>query len=383
MSQTEQKRNIILCAGGTGGHFFPAKALAEDLLSRGYHVHFFSDKRGEKYKDQLKPEIQFYVLSAGTLGGNPLKKIQGAFSLGLGLIQASILMQSIQPRVVIGFGGYPSFPGTFIAQLQKVPTILHEQNSVIGAANLKLAPKAFRIALSFPKTKGMEIGDEIRSVVTGNPVRQDICDLYNKAYNSADAEGRFKLFIIGGSLGAQSFSQIIPEAIKALPDADCARLDIVQQCRKDDVMGVQKAYDAMGVKAQVANFFGDVAQQLLQSHLVISRAGASTVAEIAAAGRPAIFVPYPHHKDEQQKNNARSVTDIGGGWLLEEGKDFTAEGLSTLVSDLIHNPKALAEASEIARSCGKPDAARKLGNLVHAVAQGWESNPNNAPQNAA
>lgn len=365
---------ILLSAGGTGGHVYPAIALSRDLVSRGYEVAFVTDQRGQKYQEAMG-DIPVHVISSGTLGAGIFGKLKGLISLGLGIMQARKLLETLKPSLVVGFGGYPSFPAVYIAQKKKIPTIIHEQNAIIGKANGMLAKKADRIALSAVKSQGLEEADAVRSIITGNPVRDDIADLYNKPYPALETDGPLNIFVLGGSLGASVFADVLPSALGKLSAAYRARLNIVQQCREEDLKTVKTAYEDAGIKARLGAFFDDVPAILASSHLIISRSGASTVAEVTAAGRPAIFVPYPHHSDQQQKINAEAVVDSGGAWLMSQN-GFTEDALNARLETFLQNPETLFRAAEAARSCGRPDAARRLGNLVTAIASGWDKQAN-------
>ncbi len=365
-----EERLILLSAGGTGGHMFPARALGEDLKSRGYTVEIATDNRGMKFA-QMFEGMPMHPLSAGTLGKGIWGKISGAAALGAGVVQAHALVNGLKPMVVVGFGGYPSIPAVYAAQRLKIPTIIHEQNAILGRANAALAPKAERIALSYPQGEGLQEADAVRAVITGNPVRPEIAALSHKPYPVLHPDDPLHIFVMGGSLGASVFSDVVPAALAGLPSALRSRLDIVQQCREDDLERTRKAYEEAGIKARLEPFFPDVPALLAWSHLVISRSGASTVAEVTAAGRPAIFVPYPHHADQQQKINADSVADVGGAWVMTEN-GFTEQALLARIETFLQNPKTLFRAAEAAQSCGKPDAARRLGNLVTAIASGWD-----------
>ncbi len=361
---------IILSTGGTGGHMSPARALGVDLLSRGYRVEVITDQRGMKYASMFEG-MKMHPVKAGTLGAGVLGKVKGISNLGIGVVQAATLVKSMNPSVVIGFGGYPSFPAVYAAQRQKIKTVIHEQNAILGRANALLASKAERIALSLPTVSGLDETDKIRTVMTGNPVRPEIADLYTRPYPNLEDDGDFRIFIMGGSQAASVFNHVVPEALSQLPSDYRARLHIVQQCREENLEATRKAYEQSNIKADLMPFIEDVASELDQAHLVIARSGAATVAEVATAGRPAIFVPYPHHKDQQQKMNAEVVADAGGAWVMTES-GFTAEALLARIETFLQNPQVLFKAAEKAQGCGKPDAARKLGNLVTAIASGWQ-----------
>jgi UDP-N-acetylglucosamine--N-acetylmuramyl-(pentapeptide) pyrophosphoryl-undecaprenol N-acetylglucosamine transferase len=367
---TNEAKLIILSAGGTGGHMFPAAALGRDLVSRGYRVAVVTDMRGTKFGN-IFGDLPVHVLKSGTLGAGVAGKVKGMANLGVGLVQAHGLLKKIKPDVVVGFGGYPSVPAVYVAQRRKIPTVIHEQNAILGQANAFLAPCADRIALSIQHSHGLDSADAARAVVTGNPVRDEIAALYTRPYPAPQMDGALRIFITGGSLGAQVFSKIVPPALARLSAAHRARLDITQQCRAEDIESVRAIYAAAGIKARLATFFTDVAAILADTHLVIARSGASTVAEVAAAGRPAIFVPAPYHADDQQKVNADSIADSGGAWVMTQS-GFTEEALLARVETFLQNPETLFRAAEAARGCGKPDAARRLGNVVTALASGWE-----------
>ncbi len=364
---------ILLSAGGTGGHMFPAEALAQDLLSRGYRVALASDVRGRRY-EPFAGGIPVHVLKSGSLGSGLFYKIKSAGSLLMGFFQARKLLSDLKPAVVVGFGGYPSVPAVYAAQGAKIPTILHEQNAVLGRANVFLAPKATRIAVAWAHVEGLEAADEARAVVTGNPVRPDIAGLYNKPYPTIERDGVLRIFVTGGSQGAAVFSEVLPRALSKLSPHHRARLEIIQQCRAEDLPEVQRIYNEAKIKCDLRPFFKDMSLQLERCHLFIGRSGAGTVSEVTTAGRPAIFVPYPHHADQQQKRNADSVADAGGAWVMTQN-GFTEEALLARLETFLQTPETLFRAAENSRSCGRPDAARKLGNLVMALASGWDKHP--------
>lgn len=352
---------------------FPAEALAKDLLDRGFQVSLATDARGQKYK--FADAVPVHVLKSGAMKSGILSKFKTAGALFVGYLQAKKLIDKIKPAVVVGFGGYPSFPAMYAAQKKNIPTVLHEQNAVLGRANSYLAPKTDRIALSWNDVGGMDESDAVRSVMTGNPVRPDIAALYNKAYPVLDQDGPLRIFVMGGSLGAHVFSEVLPLALGSLSAEHRARLEIVQQCREEDIENVRKAYEASDIQAELQTFFDDVSDRLEQCHLVIARSGAGTVSEVTTAGRPAIFVPYPHHADQQQKRNADAVADAGGAWVMTQN-GFTTEAVLARIETFLQNPETLFRAAENAHSCGRPDAARKLGNLVTALASGWDKADN-------
>lgn len=370
MSKEKNKKlKVLLSAGGTGGHMTPAQGLCSDLISRGYDVELVTDPRGLQFAP-LFGDIPVHQLPSGTLGAGIFGKVKGLSNLALGCIKAFALLRKVSPDIVAGFGGYPSVPAVYAAQKWRIPTVIHEQNAIIGKANLFLAPKAERIALSLPYITGLDEVDQLRTIVTGNPVRSEISDLYNKPYPVVEDGETMRVLVMGGSLGAKVFSDVVPQTLARLPAEYRGRLYVVQQCRSEYLDGVKKAYADAGIEAELAPFFDDVPSELAQAHLVIGRSGASTVAEVSVAGRPAIFVPYPHHKDQQQKMNADSVADQGGAWVMSES-GFTQDALLAKMETFFQDPQILFKVAENSRSCGKPDAARRLGNLITALAQGW------------
>ena len=365
-------KTIILSAGGTGGHVMPAQSLAQDLISRGYNVEVITDERGMKFAEHFGG-IPMHLIKAGTLGAGLKGKLKGVMDLSLGMLQARGILKKKKPAVVVGFGGYPSFPASYMAARIGIPLILHEQNAIIGKANAVLTKKAARIASSAPNLQGVDPDDIARVVYTGNPVRPEISALYTKPYPQLETDGTLRIFVMGGSLGATVFSKILPQALADLPSNYRARLHVVQQCRIDDLETVKALYEAAGIKADLSTFMNDVAAELAAAHLFIGRSGASTVAEVSVAGRPAIYVPYPHHKDQQQKMNANVIADAGGAWVMTED-GFTAKALLARIETFLQDPQILFTTAEKARGCGQPDAARKLGNLVTAIDSGWKLN---------
>ena len=355
-----QQRTILLSAGGTGGHLYPAEALAQELLRRGHRVVIVTDKRGHAFKS-LGDKVDIHVVSAATMSGGVVNKLRAVTRMGTGVVQAQRLLSKVKPDVVIGFGGYPSVPAVLAAQLTGVPTLLHEQNAVLGKANALLAGKARVIATALPGTKGMKDKDAQKIVTTGNPVRDAIVGVRDAAYPQDDS--RLNILITGGSQAAKVFSEIVPEAVALLPQDLRARLDIVQQCREDMIEVTQKAYAKTGVKAEVKAFFSDMAERLKACQLFIGRSGASTVAEVAAVGRPAIFVPYPGHADMQQLHNANVIATRGGGWVMLQ-QDFTAAALAQKLTDLMTTPAQLASAAAASKACGESHAAQKLADVV-------------------
>lgn len=365
MTQKEINKPIFLAAGGTGGHLFPAESLGMCLQEKGYDVHLVTDKRGINYDSQLSQVPTHQILSA-TIRPDLFGKLKTLLFLMIGLVQSFFLLLRYRPHIIIGFGGYPSFPVMKMGQLLGFKTIIHEQNGVLGVANKMLKKKATAIATSLPNIKNLSTQDKQKICMTGNPVRQAILDHAHKPYKAPKADGPFHLLVTGGSQGAHIFSEILPDAIAMLPKTLQRRLHIVQQCREEDIPQVRARYHDISVTVSLSSFVTNIAEEIANAHLIICRSGASTVAEIAVIGRPAIFVPLTVHKDQQQKINANALVDNDAGWLMiEDG--FTTEALSKQIETLMHVPEKLKTTAHNAKKCGHPDAAENLAKLVISV----------------
>jgi UDP-N-acetylglucosamine--N-acetylmuramyl-(pentapeptide) pyrophosphoryl-undecaprenol N-acetylglucosamine transferase len=349
----KQKTLIILAAGGTGGHVMPAAALARALVD--CRIEWITDARGMKFETHFGA-VPMHVFASGAPNN-----MRGIFNLGLGFIKSFLFLWRAKPVVVVGFGGYPSFMPVLAAQILGIPTIIHEQNAVLGLANKVLARRAKSIALSWPDTKGLREADKNKCIVTGNPVRAEIETLRDAPY--PETANILKIFITGGSLGAASFGKIIPAAFDGLSPENRARVEIIHQCRTEDINAARAVYDGAHMNVTLAPFFDDVAAIMEKSHLLIARSGASTVAEVTVAGRPAIFVPYPHHKDQQQKFNADYVARNGGAWVIEE-KDFTPEILRARIEEFLRDPAILPAAAANAKKCGNAGAVQGLCKIL-------------------
>lgn len=356
----------MLATGGTGGHVFPAEALAEVLLAGSHKIVLITDKRFANFKTGALSQVETRTIRTGTVAGSPAKKIFGVLGLIAGMAQAWKLLRRLKPSVVIGFGGYPSFPTLFAASLLGIPTIIHEQNSVLGRANRLLAGKVDSIATSFPTTLMMEEKDKEKITITGNPVRASIKALRNLPYSSLTQDGKVKILVTGGSQGATIFSQVVPAAIAALPENLRQRIRVDQQCREVDVAATREAYKELGINADVAAFFVDLPIRLAGAHLVIARSGASTIFELAVAGRPAILVPLPTSMDNHQYYNANAFEDVGGGWVMNQS-GFTAESLAARLEAFITAPDTLTKAAENAKKLGGENAAQKLADIVLGI----------------
>ncbi|MGY0776580.1 undecaprenyldiphospho-muramoylpentapeptide beta-N-acetylglucosaminyltransferase [Azospirillum argentinense] len=372
MADTTQ-RPIILAAGGTGGHFFPAEALARELLARGEAVALVTDKRGQAFGDSL-PEVTVHRIRSAAPGGNLLAKVNAAWQMGLGLLGANALMRHLKPAAVVGFGGYPSVPTVYAAAQGRVPVMLHEQNAVLGRANRMLAAAARRIAVAFSEVASVKEEHRPRLVRTGNPVRPAIAAQRDAAYAVPGAGGPVRILVMGGSQGARVFSEVIPEALGRLPAELRARIHLAQQCRPEDLEAARNAYAGMGLGGlELESFFRDVPDRLAACHLAITRAGASTIAELTCIGRPAILVPYPHAMDDHQTANARQLAAAGAAWVMAQ-PDFTADALAARLTALLESPDALTAAAQAAHGWGMADAARRLADAVLDMI----ANPNHA-----
>jgi UDP-N-acetylglucosamine--N-acetylmuramyl-(pentapeptide) pyrophosphoryl-undecaprenol N-acetylglucosamine transferase len=355
-------RPIVIAAGGTGGHFFPAEALAAELVARGHRIVLITDARSGGLSSLTFAGREQYVISGAGIAGHGLwRGVKAVGSLAAGVAQARRIFARIEPASVVGFGGYPCVAPVLAARLLRHrPTIiLHEQNAVLGRANRLLARWADVLALGFDGTRRVAAGT--RTEVTGNPVRSAVIALSNTCYTPAT--GRISLVVLGGSLGARVFSDVVPPALRLLPIALRERISVVQQTRSEDLERVRSAYAADGIAAELALFFPDVAERLAGAHLVIARAGASTVAELAVAGRPAILVPLPSAIDDHQSANARSLADAGGAWVVSQAR-FTPEALAGQLTQLLQCGPALADAAAKARGLARADAAARLADLV-------------------
>ncbi len=357
---------ILVAAGGTGGHLFPAESLAAELARRGHAVELATDERADKYGRAFPARAINIIQSATFKGRDPLSLARTFGRLGLGTLQAWKLLRRIRPDAVVGFGGYPTFPPMIAAQLSGTPTILHEQNAVMGRANRVLAKRESRIALSFPGTRMMG-ADAGRAVHTGNPVRDMVISAARVPYAVPSLDGEFRLLVFGGSQGARFFSEAVPPAIERLDPALRARLTIVQQARAEDAEAVTAAYGRMGVRAEVAPFFVDLPARIAAAHLVVCRSGASSVGELAVIGRPSILVPLPGALDQDQAANAAVLEAAGGGWPIRQA-ELTPERLAEELTKAMGDPEQLAQAAEAARAAGKADAVARLADLVEEVA---------------
>lgn len=363
---TNAARSVVLAAGGTGGHLFPAFALAQELGRRGFAVDLVTDMRGDRYGTGF-PARQIYQVPSATLGSkSPVAMVKTGLTLARGIMAARRLLKSLRPAVVVGFGGYPTFPPLLAARQLGIPTALHEQNAVLGRANRMLAKRVDRIATSFERVKFLDGALAAKARFTGNPVRDVVIAAAGRPYHAPEPGGPLSLVVFGGSQGARYFSDTVPPALAALPAELRSRLSVVQQAREEDMDRVTAAYRAAAITADVAPFFKDLPERIAASHLVIARAGASSVAELTVIGRPSILVPLPHALDNDQLQNATKLAESGGSWCIEQ-KALTPAGLAREIARLAAEPQALSRAAAAARAEGRPDAVQRLADLVEEL----------------
>lgn len=352
---------IVLASGGTGGHMMPAEAVADKLIAADYDVTLLTDRRGASIENVFQDTDRVVLETSSHMGGGLLQKLKSLFSVLRSTFVVRSRFKKKKPTVVVGFGGYPSMPAVLAARSMGIPYVLHEQNAVLGRVNRWMAKNSRLVALSVEQTEGVPQG--IHTRVVGNPVRSLIANLANIAYAVPMGGGDIRLFVLGGSQGARVLSDIVPAALASLDDGLRGQLVVTHQARSEDVDRVVAAYSQAGIRAVVQPYFDDVAAQLLKTQLVISRAGASTLAELTAMGRPAVLVPLAIAADNHQYANATLVGEAGGGWVIEE-KDFTVERLSKLLTDLFDDMGDLRAASDQMRQLARLDAAELLATEV-------------------
>ena len=360
---------VLLAAGGTGGHLFPAEALAHALVQRDVAVDLVTDDRAERYGQKF-PARQIHVVASATVRGrDPISLGRTAAMLGIGTIQALRLIGRVRPCAVVGFGGYPTVPPVLAATLRRIPTIIHEQNAVMGRANRLLAPRVKAIATSFAGVLEREPRLAAKATRTGNPVRPAVLAAAQLPYLAPDAAAPLRLVVFGGSQGARIMADIVPSALERLEPALRTRIAIVQQARAEDLARVNEVYARARLAAEVAPFFADLPARIAASHLVVARAGASTVAELAAIGRPAILVPLPHALDQDQSANAGVLAQAGAAIRLLQD-DFTPDRLAAEIGALASAPQKLVAMAAAARAQGARDAAERLADLVLRIVGG-------------
>ncbi len=355
-------KHFVLAAGGTGGHMVPAHALAAELTKRGHSVVLITDARGVKIPG-LFEGVETHVLPAGRATSSPLSWPGAARAIWAGRGQARALYAKFQPSAVVGFGGYPALPALLGALAERIPTAVHEQNAVLGRVNRLVAARVDLIATSYPDTARISPAWKERVRLVGNPVREDVLRLREIDYPPLDDNGIFRVLVTGGSQGASVLSRVVPDGLALLPLALRRRLQVQQQARAEDIDKVRTTYADLGIPAEVQTYLTDLPERLGWAHLVIGRAGASTISELTAAGRPAILVPLPSATDDHQTANVREIVAAGGARAIAEA-DFTPVELAKQMQKLGLDAGGLANAAKRALTCGRPNAARDLADLI-------------------
>ncbi len=357
---------VVLAAGGTGGHLFPAQALAEELVARGYVIHLITDERVADYGKSF-PARETHIVPSATLSlSKPWLLPARLFRLLKGVIKAKAILTELKPVAVVGFGGYPSFPPIIAASRLKIPSCVHDQNAIMGRANRVLSYFVDAVASSFPVLAGLPKRAAKKLVVTGNPVRGVVMEQAAAPYQISNADRIFHLLVFGGSQGAWFFAEFMPKVIGELPRAILKTLRLSQQCRAEDLKALKLAYDQLDIKYDLQPFFTDMPKRIAAAHLVICRSGASTIAELGVIGRPAIMVPLPHAIDNDQLRNAESFARAGAGWIKPQ---FELEPIefAAFLTRLRYQEGELMAASKAALGHGKPDAAQRLADLVEKL----------------
>jgi UDP-N-acetylglucosamine--N-acetylmuramyl-(pentapeptide) pyrophosphoryl-undecaprenol N-acetylglucosamine transferase len=358
--------NFVLAAGGTGGHMIPAHALAAELKSRKHGVLLITDERGARFPGLFK-DVPVHVLPAGRLGGGPIGWLKAAGAVVKGRGEAKRLYREHRPDAVVGFGGYPAFPSLLAASAMHIPTVLHEQNAVMGRVNRLLAGDAKAIGTAYDQVDRLKPEYADKAVLIGNPVREEIARLGELPFPPFDEIAPLKILVTGGSQGASILSKVVPAGLGMLAPQLRRRLQVVQQCRPEDIERVRAQYAELGIPAELMTYIEDMDAKLADCHLMIGRAGASTVAELTAAGRPAILIPFAAATDDHQTANAREMVRAGGARAVQEA-DFTPQVLARQIEALATDPVALNNAAARALSVGRPHAARDLADLVERIA---------------
>jgi UDP-N-acetylglucosamine--N-acetylmuramyl-(pentapeptide) pyrophosphoryl-undecaprenol N-acetylglucosamine transferase len=357
---------IVLAAGGTGGHLFPAQALAAELTKRGRKIVVMTDARGTQYPTYFPGAVIEIVPAAAFSDRSRLRLMMAPFEIIAGVVVALAKLSRVKPAVVVGFGGYPSLPVMIAACMARFPTAIVAPDAILGRANRAVMDYVRVIAAGLPLKRFLP--KEMSKVVyTGNPVRPEVVALNGAPYQTP-VTGPLNLLVFGGSQGARALSEIVPAAVALLPADQKTRLDIVQQCRPEDLESVRASYAAGGVKAELAPFFSDLPARMAKAHLVIGRSGAGTVAELMVIGRPAILIPLPHALDDNQTPNADALAEAGGGWRVKQS-ELTPQKLAEMLRTAFAAPEDLAKMATAAHAQAKPDAAQRLADIVDRLAR--------------
>lgn len=357
-------RHYVLAAGGTGGHLMPAHAVAEELMARGHRVALVTDERGAKIPGIFE-KAQTHILPAGRMSGGPIGWIKGIRSIMAGRDMARRLYDVFEPSVVVGFGGYPAMPALLAAFKDGIPTIVHDQNAVLGRVNRLVARKVNAIATAYPEVMKLAPRHAHKVHLVGNPVRESVLALRDDPFPAFTEDSVFRILVTGGSQGATVLSTVVPEGLGLLPISLRQRLQVTQQCRPEDIEAVRATYARLEIPADLATYIDDMPTKLGWSHLVIARAGASTIAELTVAGRPAILVPLPSAMDDHQTYNAREMAKTGGARSIPQSA-FTPVELAKQMQKMAMEPGALENAARRARECGRPDAVKDMADLIES-----------------
>ncbi len=361
---TGASRHFVLAAGGTGGHLIPAFALASELDARGHHVALITDERGANIPG--KPDfLTAHVLPAGRFGKNPLRWIGGVRAIMEGRNMALRLFDAFEPSAVVGFGGYPAFPALLASTKANIPSVVHEQNAVLGRVNRLLASRVDAIATSYPEVQRLKDKHADKVHLVGNPVRAEVLALRAQDFPEFTEEGLLRVLVTGGSQGASVLSEVVPDGLAMLPPALRQRLQVTQQCRAEDVDAVRERYNSHDIPAELGTYFEDMEERLADCHLFIGRAGASSIAELTAVGRPGILIPLPIATDDHQSANTREIVKAGGARMIRQ-HNFVPKELAKQIQALAQKPASLANAAHGAWNCGRPDAAKDLADLVES-----------------
>jgi UDP-N-acetylglucosamine--N-acetylmuramyl-(pentapeptide) pyrophosphoryl-undecaprenol N-acetylglucosamine transferase len=363
----EQKPLILLAAGGTGGHLFPAEALGGALMKRGFRVRLATDARALRYSGLFTRDTIDVVPSETVRSRNPFSLARTGLTLAAGMAVAIYLLRKLKPATVVGFGGYPTLPPLVAARLLGIPGIVHEANAVLGRANRFLSSRVSAIATSLPGVLDRDPELASKTTTVGMPMRPAIVAAAAVKYAAPDPTGPFRLLVMGGSQGARVMADIVPSAIENLDPSLWSRLVLTQQVREEDMARVRVVYNRLKISAELAPFFTDLPARLAANHLIIARSGAGTVSELAAIGRPSILVPLPGSIDQDQFANAGVLSQAGGALRIVQG-EFTVDRLASEISALAAEPAKLAGMAQAARNAGRLDAAERLADLVVKVA---------------
>jgi len=358
-------RHFALAAGGTGGHMVPAHALAAELMRRGHRVALVTDERGARIPG-LFDGVQTHVIPAGRLGGGPRAWLKAWRDIRAGTAMARQLYATFEPSAVVGFGGYPALPALRAGFKAKIPTVIHEQNAVLGRVNRLVAGRVDAIATAYPEVQRLNPKFDEKTFLVGNPVRDIVRDIRDQPFPDLGPDSIFRVLVTGGSQGASILSDVVPDGLALLPQGFRRRLQVTQQCRPEDIEAVRTKYKVLGIPADLATYFTDLPERLAWAHLVIARAGASTIADISVAGRPAILIPLPSAADDHQTANARELAAVGGARSIRQ-ENFTPQELAKQMQKLALDPKALINAAKRAFGVGRPHAAEDLADLVERI----------------